>query len=971
MVKNYPIIRRKKLIEVAIPLDVINQASAAEKQPGVGAHPRGLHIWWARRPLSAARGILFCQIVDDPSSVPELFPTEELQNKERERLFELIAKLVKWKNGTNKELIDEASNEIYASWKRCCKDNQDHPSAEKLFNPHILPPFHDPFAGGGAIPLEAQRLGLESHASDLNPVAVLINKATIEIPQKFSGKPPINLNSVQRNIDSRFDWNGSKGLSNDIEYYGGFIEKEAKKRIGKFFPVIHITQEIAQSRPDLKLYVGQDLPVITWHWARTVKSNNPAFSEVDVPLITNYMLSTKKGKEAYIVPVIQGDKYNFEIKIGKPIDYQSVKTGTKVSRGSNFKCLLSGSIIDSNYIKSEGLAGRLGLKLIAITAKGPKGRIYISPTKEHELIAKNAQPTWKPDLQIGSDKRALWTPLYGLKEFGDLFTDRQLLVLNIFSELVGELKQQIKFDSANKFLKNDNVPLRDGGTGFLAYKESIIIYLSFAISRLANYNSALSTWKPSGEQVMQTFKMHALPMTWDFPESNVFGESSICWKNCIKYTANNLESISPGLDIGFSSLIDAQSQRISEDKIISTDPPYFDNIGYADLSDYFYLWLRQNLKDIYPKLFATLTVPKVEELVAIPYRHENKEKAEEFFLNGMKNAMNQIKNLSHPSYPITIYYAFKQTEKSENKGLISTGWSTFLRAVLDSGLSIVGTWPIRTEMVNRTTGLGTNSLASSIVLVCDRKDKISKNISRNEFRRELRLRLPKAILQLENYNIAPVDLDQSVIGPGMEIYSQAKSVLNPDDSLMTVSEALLEINTAKDEYLSKDESELDTESRFALSLFETFGYKECDFGLAEGLAKARNIAVESVVKAGILKASGGKVSLIKRENLLENWDPFTDNKLCTWEATQYLIKVLDREGEITAGKLLKKLKNIPGNSQLASNCRSLAYRLFSHCEKIKNSEEARAYNGLIISWQDIEKISAEKENESTIQIKLI
>lgn len=844
---DHPVKRRKKMIEVAIPLEAINASSAREKSIRHG-HPSTLHLWWARRPLAAARSVIFCQMVDDPSAVPEEFPTEEDQEKERLRLFALVSELVIWENTTNELVLNRAREEIKRSWRRACADNADHPEAAELFNPDRLPGFHDPFAGGGALPLEAQRLGLESYASDLNPVAVLINKAMIEFPPKFAGLPPVNPDS-RRDLDVR-QWKGAQGLAEDVRYYGKWMRDEAEKRIGHLYPKVEVTAEMARERADLNPYVGKKLTVIAWIWARTVKSPNPAFSHVDVPLASTFMLSQMKGKEAYVQTVVKGDSYSFMVKAEKPEDGERARNGTKLSRGANFECLMSGAPITGDYIKAEGLAGRIGARMMAIVAEGIQGRIYLDPSRTHEEIAQQASPKSKPEQEIYYDHKSNFCVLYGLKRFCDLFANRQLLALLTFSDLVQEVREQVKEDALAASWMNDSVPLHQGGVGARAYGDAAGAYLGFVVSSLSDRMTTICTWDAGGAtwgtKTRSTFARQAIPMSWDFAEVNPLSTQSGSFDNSLGYTSKGI--LCAGLLPGSSSQADASTQVESVGKVISTDPHYYDNIGYADLSDFFYVWLRRSLKPVFPDLFATLSVPKAEELVATALRHGGKESAEEFFLNGMTLAMQQIARQSHPAFPVTIYYAFKQSETKTAAGTASTGWETFLAAVIKAGFALYGTWPIRTELANRMIGAGTNALASSVVLVCQQRLESALTLSRTDFRRRLRQELPNALKELERANIAPVDVAQAAIGPGMAIFSSAKAVLNPDDSPMSVREALIEINTALDEYLSQDEGDLDGDSRFALTFFESYGYEERSFGDAEGLAIARNLSVDGLQK---------------------------------------------------------------------------------------------------------------------------
>ena len=655
-------VTRKKLIEVALPLEAINAASAREKSIRHG-HPSTLHLWWARRPLATARAVLFSQLVDDPSSRPELFPTEEGQSQERQRLFRIIEELVKWENTTNETVLEQAREEIRRSWRRTCDDNRDHPRAAELFDPDRLPAFHDPFAGGGSIPLEAQRLGLEAHASDLNPVAVLINKAMIEIPPRFAGRPPVNPEARRGRGSTEAQWKGAAGLAEDVRYYGKWMRDEAEKRIGHLYPKIEVTPEMAQERPDLKPYVGRKLTVIAWLWARTVKSPNPAFAEVDVPLASTFMLSTKKGKEAYIEPVIEDGDYRFTVKVGTPPD--EAKNGTKLARGANFQCVMSKLPIAGDYIKAEGKAGRMSAKLMATVAEGDRGRVYLAPTPEHESIVHGAEPTWMPDVEIPPDRRSMFTPLYGLTHFKHLFTDRQLVALTTFSDLVGEARERVRQDAVAASMPDDSTPLRDKGNGAMGYAEAVGVYLAFALSRSADRGSTICSWdsSPKMEALRNTFGRQAIPMIWDFAEGNPFSESSGNWLKNIDWGAKATINL-PCTGRGESHQIDATDQKVTLSKVVSTDPPYYDNIGYADLSDFFYVWLRRSLRATFPGLFATLAVPKAEELVATPYRHNNKGQAEAFFLGGMTRALKCLSEQTHPALPVTIYYAFKQSERT-------------------------------------------------------------------------------------------------------------------------------------------------------------------------------------------------------------------------------------------------------------------------------------------------------------------
>jgi putative DNA methylase len=953
---------RKKLIEVALPLEAINVASAREKSIRHG-HPSTLHLWWARRPLAAARAVIFAQMVDDPSANPDLFPSEKAQQKERARLFKIIEDLVQWENTTNEEVLSRARDEIWQSWRRACAQNADHPHAKELFDRNVLPAFHDPFAGGGALPLEAQRLGLKADASDLNPVAVLINKAMIEIPPKFAGQPPVNPEA--RKNDTLLDgkWKGAQGLAEDVRYYGQWMRDEAEKRIGKLYPKIEITGEMTKGRPDLKPYVGKSLTVIAWLWARTVKSPNPAFANVDVPLASTFMLSTKAGKEAYVEPVIEDGAYRFMVKVGKPKNPQTAKEGTKLSRG-NFGCLMSGAPISGDYIKAEAKAGRTGVRMMAIVAEGVRGRVYLAPTVEHQAVARKAKPDWKPDVEFFQHALGFRIGNYGLTKWSDLFTNRQLLALTTFADLVGEAMTRVRRDAVAADLADDGKALRDEGSGAAAYAEAVAVYLAFSVDKVADRNSAECAWASLREHARNTFGRQALPIVWDFAESNPLSDSSGNFAGGIATIVNALAGVDTRVP-GRSNQADAQSQAIGAGKIISTDPPYYDNVGYADLSDFFYVWLRHSLRSIFPELFATVVVPKAEELVATPARHGGTEKAEAFFLGGMTQAMNRLAGQAHPAFPVTIYYAFKQTESDDDTGTSSTGWETFLDAAIRAGFATTGTWPMRTELERRMRGMDSNALASSIVLVCRGRPNDASTATRREFVAALKTELPQGLALLQRGNIAPVDLAQAAIGPGMAVYTRYAQVLDAEGKPLKVRDALALINQTLDEALAAQEGDFDADSRWAVAWFEQHGFSEGEFGVADVLARAKNTSVQGLVDAGILKSSRGDVRLLKPSELAANWDPTTDTRLSAWESVHQLIRALESGGEAAAAELVAKL------SSKAELARELCYRLYTLCERKKRAAEALSYNGLVQSFPELERLAKDPGRKAPAQASML
>ena len=973
---------RRKLIEVALPLDAINAAAAREKSIRHG-HPSTLHLWWARRPLAAARAVIFAQMVDDPSEYVDVLLSDPAKKRaaqrilkkrrgetgdrhaladtaaelERERLFSILQKLVLWESTTDEAVLEQARAEIWQSWRRACAEHADHPRAAELFDRHKLPAFHDPFAGGGSLPLEAQRLGLEAHASDLNPVAVLINKAMIEIPPKFAGRPPVNPEARNERTVVARTWRGAQGLADDVRHYGRWMRDEAEKRIGRLYPPVEITPEMVRDRPDLKPYQGRKLTVIAWLWARTVKSPNPAFADVDVPLASTFMLSTKRGKEAYVEPVIEGRGYRFEAKVGAPPDVNAARAGTKLSRGANFRCLMSGSPIAGDYIKAEGQAKRLGARLMAIVAEGDRGRIYLAPTTEHEDTAGIAIPEWHPDGDVPARLTGGTCVPYGLSTWGELFTPRQLVALTTFSHLVGEATEQVRRDAVEAGLAANDQPLRHGGIGATACAEAVAVYLACAVDYATNYWSVIAT--PAEGFIRGTFARQALPMTWDYAEAPPFGTTSGNWLAGIEWISKALDSLpwTPIGQTGAAVQADAARQALALSAIVSTDPPYYDNIGYADLSDFFYVWLRRSMKPVFPELFSTLAVPKAEELVATPYRHGGKDAAETFFLDGMTQALRRLVDHTHPGFPVTIYYAFKQLETKADSGTASTGWETFLDAVIRSGFTITGTWPMRTERGARSISIGVNALASSVVLVCRRRPADAPNATRRECVTALRAELPPALNLLQTGNIAPVDLAQAAIGPGMAVYTRYAKVLDAAGNPMSVREALALINQILDEVLAEQEGDFDADSRWALEWFDQHGFAEGAYGDAEILSKAKNTAVAGMVEAGILKSRAGKVQLLRPAELPPDWNPETDVRLTAWEMVHHLIRVLEGAGEEATAALVRKLG---GRAEAA---RELCYRLYALCERRKRAPEALAYNGLVQSWPEISRLAAAGSTE--------
>lgn len=889
---------KRKLIEVALPLDAINRESGREKSIRHG-HPSTLHLWWARRPLAACRAVLFASLVDDPSSHPDKFPDEVAQEQERKRLFGIMERLVKWENSNNPTVLEEARQEIL-------KATDGNP-----------PPVLDPFCGGGSIPLEAQRLGLEAHASDLNPVAVLITKSLIEIPPKFTNQPPINPDARKR-LKTKKAWQAAQGLAEDVRAYGQWMRDAAEKRIGHLYPKVKLPGDQG----------GDTATVIAWIWARTVKCPNPACG-AQMPLVRSFELSTRSGKRAWVEPQIDSKQKSvgFTVKSGKG----EAKPGTVNRRGAT--CIVCNSPVAFEYIRAEGRAKRLRAQLMAVVAEGRRGRVYLDASSKHSEIAGSAEPKWKPEGEIAINPRNFNTPNYGLTSFGDLFTSRQLAALTTFSDLVMEARAKAIQDGAKP-----------------EYADAIATYLAFAVDKTADYSSNLCTWHINRETIGHLFTRQAIPMAWDFAETNLFSRSTGNFLSPVDWIARVLEALPSGKP-GHVQQQDATT-RAYNPHVFSTDPPYYDNIGYADLSDFFYVWLRRSLLKIYPDLFSTLLVPKAEELVATPYRFGgDPEKAREFFEDGFAKAFLRMRDNQRPEYPFTVFYAFKQSETEEegtsDSAVVSTGWETMLAGLMQAEFQVTGTWPIRSELTNRPVASGANALASSIALVCRLRPATAQVATRKDFFNALKRELPIAVRTLQDSGIAPVDLEQAAIGPGMAVFSRYKKVLETNGKPMPVRTALSLINQVLDEILSGHETDLDPETMWALTWYRQYQYRSVVFGEAEKLATAKALSVARIEQKGLIASGAGKVRLLQREEL--DTDLLTCSETPTvWEFTQQLAFTLREKGGVTqAAQICERWRN------LAEIARDLAYRLYVETDRKGWSEEAAMYNGLVKSWPAI------------------
>ncbi|MBU1235381.1 MAG: DUF1156 domain-containing protein [Gammaproteobacteria bacterium] len=909
--------------------------------PGIGPHPKGIHHWWARLPLPTARAVLFASIVDDPEAHPEKWPTEEAQNAERERLFDLLRQMMGKK-------LHEAP-EVYAA-----------AHAEMLLHcDGQLPAVFDPFSGGGSIPLEANRLGFEAHAADLNPVAVLLNKCNLELAPRWAEQPPVNPEDRGR-IGGAGHWRGTAGLAADVRYYGQIIRRRAEAKIGHLYPKVRLPKD----------YGGAEANVIAWIWARTVASPNPAAQGRHVPLVSTYWLSNKKSSLAWLSPVVDkaAGTYRFEIMTGEPDDRDLISAGTKIGKGG-FRCLLTDTPITFEHIRNEGQHNRLGSRMLAVVAEARRGRLYLEVTEDQERIARSAQPSGYPDTDLPDEALGFRIQNYGIRKHWQMFSARQLTAMVTLSDFVKNLGIDVQNDASAAGLSSEECG---------AYGQTITTLLALAVDRCGDFGNSLCGWSATNQKVMHLFGRQAIPMLWDFSEANILSDSVGAWSTCSEYVADCVGVLTTGTArLGSARQIDASTGANGiSNLLVSTDPPYYDNIGYAALSDFFYVWLRRTVGPLYPDLFSTLLVPKMPELIASPERFDgDKQKAKEHFESGFRSAFTALRQKMDHRFPLTVYYAFKQDDEDsgspgEEKGSgvdLTTGWETLLDALISGGFQITATWPVRASQAWRMRAMGSNALASYIVLACRPRPADAPQTASTQFRQELKRNLPAALRHLQQGNIAPVDFAQAAIGPGMAIYSRYSRILDNLGKPMSVRAALGLINQTLTEVLSEQDDEFDADTRWALAWFEQYGFGESDFGEGQLLSTAKGTSISGLQQAGIIVSGGGKVRLLRPDELPSDWDPKTDKRLTIWEMTHQLLRVYhyQKAGDAATAELLSKL------GAQAEIARDLVYRLFNLSEKKKLSSEAIGYNALALGWSETSRIARETAATTPLQHELI
>ena len=919
---------KKKLIEVALPLEDINRESVKQKtgRPKTG-YPTTLHKYWAQRSVATARAAIWSSLVDDPSSHPEKFPTADLQKKERLRRFDILRKLILWESTADASL-----------WAEARKIAEEDCGGS-------LPPFIDPFAGSGAIPLEALRLGMSAHASDLNPLAVTIQHMLVEWPQKFANKPAVH----RRNKGGLSASTAFGNLAADVLAYGEDINEKLRGRIGEFYPPVTDS-------------FGKEIEPGVFMWARTVPCPNPACG-VLTPLVKDWKLSTRSG--AHIRPVID--------RAAKTINFAVQHDGVVPEPSFNGRkggaCLMCEAPIDFVWIRKQGVAGLINHRLMAIAAGDDYSWAFYQPTSEHESVALTVpDSTWVPRGDIPNNTRDFRTQLYGMATWASLFTPRQMLALTTLQDIIRETEADIDSDAVAAGYVSGGEPLSRGGTGAHAYAQLVRAYIHLTASNLTEWNCSVTRWSPNGPQLSSLFARQAVIMNWNYAEGSLFGKGGANFLQKLRRTVEVIDR-TPTTTTGTARQADATRMVWDHDKapLVVTDPPYYDNISYSELADFFYVWLRESMRDIDPETFATISSPKSEELIMAKNRHGgDEEKAKQFFEDGLTQALHHLRSISDPDLPLSIYYAYNDTDESEdgegNKEIGSSGWETILQSIVDAGLQIVMTYPLRSEAVGRAISTNASALAACILLVCrPRSDKAPVG-TRGDFTLGLQGELSQAIERLKDGDLGALDLSQAAIGPGMAVFTRYSKVLESDGRKMTMRTALDLINKSVSEVAGKGDAMFDQQTRWCVRWFEEKGLSEGLYGDAQMLANANGLNIPELERFGVISSKGGKVQLLVGDRLPTDWDPRLDSRISSWEVLHHLIACLLPKGNplsrANGGSEKEALALASALSPLlVEQAKELSYRMFDICRVRGWNQEALAYNAIGQSWADLRSVA--------------
>lgn len=785
------------LIEVALPLERVSRAAVREHQRAGSP----LHLWWSRKPAAACRAVLLASLLPDPGDAAG-----------RARLLDLVAAVAE--AGPGAPALAEARALLRAG---------DPP-------PVVL----DPFCGTGAIPAEAQRLGLAAVAADLNPVAVLAARALLQVPDRFAGRPACHPGAAAAG-GGRLE-----GLVADVRAYAADVGAAAHAAIGEAYP------------PD-----AAGRPVVAWIWARTAPCPNPACG-LPMPLLHAFTLAAPPARPAWLLPGAGDGPW----RVGGPGD-PSPPPGTVTRTAA--RCLHCGTLHPLRAIRERARDGGLGQRLVCLVVRTGRGKAYAEADAVQAQRAAQVRAPGGPDTDLPEAALGFGTANYGLRRHRDLWTPRQLLALGTFSEQVRAIRARASAD-ARRAGWPDGEPLRAGGRGALAYGEAVSLYLALALDRAAARWCTFARWHRTRENVEHPFATPGLPMPWDFAEANPFAETAGGWGAAVEAVARALAAAPAAeADVPPAECVQADAASPAPGRggmLVCTDPPYFDKVPFADTADLFYVWLRPTIGDVYPDLFRTVLTPKAEELVADPHRFGGAEAARARFRERMTASFTTLRAAAGP-HPLCVFYAFQ--ERSGAAGT-AVGWEVVLESMVAAGLQVTGTWPLRTEHAQRLRTKASNTLASTIVLVCRPRPADAHRIPRREFAALLRRELPGALAALAEGGVSPADLAQAAIGPGMAVFTRFSAVLDGEGTL-GVGEALRLIADSVEAHLDKATADLDPLTRLCLAWADLHGFAPGPFGEAEVLARAKDARLEDAAAEGIAAVQGGQVRLLPAGDL--------------------------------------------------------------------------------------------------------